>query len=159
MVEGSVEGDASRTASTYFNLPGVARVTWDPAHAAAHIEWLGWANPSEFQDANQALIRALKEHRGSKALGDLRQMKAIQQSDQDWAQAEWLPALLAVGLRQLALVIAKSGLTMMNIESILSRGPGAQLDVAYFATIEEAGAWLTRPGTVTPATLEAKPSE
>jgi hypothetical protein len=48
---------------------------------------------------------------------------------------------------------------MMNIESILARVPGTQLEVAYFATIEEAGAWLTRPGTLTPATLEAKPSD
>jgi hypothetical protein len=157
MAEGIVEGDVSRTDGTYFNVPGVARVTWDPTCKAPLIEWQGWANPTEFRAANQAIIRALKEHRGSKALGDLRQMKAIQQSDQEWAKTVWLPEILALGLRQMALVIAKSGLAMMNVEAILSRVRGTALDIGYFATIEEARAWLTRDTSITPATVEAEP--
>jgi hypothetical protein len=157
MAEGIVDGDLSSTDGTYFNLPGVARVTWDPTCRASLIEWQGWANPAEFRAANQAILRALREHRGSKALGDLREMKAIQQSDQDWAQTEWLPEVLALGLRKMALVIAKSGLAMMNVEAILSRVPGTKLDIAYFATIEEARAWLARPTAITPATLEVGP--
>ena len=35
---------------------------------------------------------------------------------------------------------------MTNIEAILSKVPGTKLDVKYFATIEEARAWLQRPG-------------
>jgi hypothetical protein len=157
MAEGIVTGDVSHTDGTYFNVPGVARVTWDPTCKASLIEWQGWANPTEFRAANQAIIRALKEHRASRALGDLRQMKAIQQSDQDWAKTEWLPEIMAVGLRQMALVIAKSGLTMMNVEAILSRVPDTALDIEYFETIEEARAWLTRHTSITPATLEAEP--
>jgi SpoIIAA-like len=152
VADATVEGDISRSDGTYFNLPGVARVTWDPTCKATHVEWQGWANPAEFRAANLAITRALKEHRGSRALGDLRDMKAIQQSDQDWAQKEWLPEMLAMGLRQMALVIAKSGLAMMNVEAILSRVPGTQLDIGYFATIAEARAWLVRPTTVTLAT-------
>jgi hypothetical protein len=157
MAEGIVEGDVSRADGTYFNLPGVAVVTWDASCKAAHIEWQGWANPTEFAGANAAIIRALIEHRGSRALGDLRQLKPIQQSDQDWAKAEWIPGVLAAGLRHIALVIAKSGLAMTNIEAILSKVPGTKLDVKYFATIEEARAWLQRPTTDTPAILETEP--
>jgi hypothetical protein len=62
-----------------------------------------------------------------------------------------------LGLRKMALVIAKSGLAMMNVEAILSRVPGTKLDIAYFATIEEARAWLARPTAITPATLEVGP--
>ncbi|MHB8612409.1 MAG: SpoIIAA family protein [Candidatus Dormibacteraceae bacterium] len=157
MAEGIVKGDVSHVEGTYFNQPGVAVVTWDASCKATHIEWQGWADPAEFRAANQAIIRALKEHRGSRALGDLRRIKAIQQSDQDWAQAEWLPEVLAAGLRQMALVVPLSGLAMMNVEAILSRVPGTKLDIAYFATIEEARAWLSRPRSITPAALEADP--
>lgn len=153
----AIEANPSRPAGTYFDRPGVAVVTWDPACRAAHIEWQGWADPTEFAAANDAVIVALTEHRSSRALGDLRKMKAIQQSNQDWAQQEWLPRVLAAGLTRMALVIAESGLAMMNVESILSRVPGTKLDVGYFATIEEARAWLTRPTTLTPTSLEARP--
>jgi SpoIIAA-like len=157
MPGGAAIGDAARPGGTYFNLPGVAVVTWDPTCKAAFIEWQGWANPTEFAAANAAIVRALIEHRGSRALGDLRQLKPIQQSDQDWAKAEWIPDVLAAGLRHIALVTARSGLAMTTIEAILSRVPGTELDVKYFATIEEARAWLLRPATNTPASLDAKP--
>src|SRR6202521_3725736 len=45
---------------------------------------------------------------------------------------------------------------MMNVESMPSRVPGTKLDVGCFATIEEARAWLTRPSTPTPVSIEAK---
>jgi hypothetical protein len=155
MAEGIVGGVGSHADGTYFNLPGVAVVRWDASCKAAHIEWQGWANPTEFAAANAALIRALVEHRGSRALGDLRQLKPIQQSDQDWAKAEWIPDVIAAGLKHIALVSAKSGLAMTNIEAILSK---VALDIKYFATIEEARAWLMRPSTINPAILDTKPN-
>jgi hypothetical protein len=157
MSNGAGEADQSSATGIYFNRPGVAVVTWDASCQAAHVEWQGWADPTEFAGANDAIIRAMSDHHGSRSLGDLRKMKAIQQSNQDWAQNDWLPRIIAAGLRRMALVIAESGLAMMNVESILSRVPGTKLDVGYFATIEEARAWLIRPVTTTPATLEAKP--
>jgi hypothetical protein len=78
-------------------------------------------------------------------------MKVIKQSDQEWVRRDWIPRVLAAGLRRIALVIPKSGLAMMNVQETLSRVPGTKLDVAYFATIEEARAWLSRPITLTPA--------
>src|SRR6476661_8509479 len=68
----------------FYNQPGVAVVTWDRAIGAARIEWQGWANPTEFAAANDAVIAALKRHRGTKSLGDCRNMRVIQKSDQDW---------------------------------------------------------------------------
>ncbi|MHB8589404.1 MAG: STAS/SEC14 domain-containing protein [Candidatus Dormibacteraceae bacterium] len=157
MSEGIIKAEAARAGGIYFDRPGVAVVTWDPACKAAQIEWQGWADPIEFAEASDAVLRALNDHRGSRVLGDLRKMKVIQQSNQDWARQDWLPRILAAGLTRMALVIAESGLAMMNVESILSRVPETSLDIGYFATIEEARTWLTRPTTVTPSSLEAKP--
>jgi hypothetical protein len=134
----------------FYNQPGVAVVTWDPAIGAAHIEWQGWANPTEFAAANEAIITALKRHRGTKSLGDCRKMKVIQQSDQDWINREWFPNAIAAGLTRMALVVAYSGLAQMIVEELVSRVPGSKLDVAYFATVDEATSWLNRPTTSPP---------
>jgi hypothetical protein len=151
MVKAIVGAEVSYHDETFFNRPGVAIVRWDPTCKAAHIEWQGWADPAEFAAANDALILALRQHGGSRALGDCRNMKVIKQSDQEWVRRDWIPRVLAAGLRRIALVIPKSGLAMMNVQETLSRVPGTKLDVAYFATIEEARAWLSRPITLTPA--------
>jgi hypothetical protein len=82
-------------------------------------------------------------------------MKVIKQSDQEWVNQDWMPRVLAAGLRRMALVIPKSGLALMNVQEIMSRVPGTKLDVAYFATIDEAREWLSRPSTITPAGLPA----
>lgn len=125
-------------------------MTWDEAIGAARIEWQGWANPSEFVAANDAVITALKQHRGTKSLGDCRYLKVIKQSDQDWINQEWFPNAIAAGLKRMALVVAQSGLAQMIVEDIVSRVPGTKLDVAYFATIKEATSWLARPTTSPP---------
>ena len=135
----------------FYNQPGVAVVTWDPLIGAARIEWQGWANPTEFAAANDAIITALKRHRGTKSLGDCRNMKVIQQSDQDWVNREWFPNAIAAGLTRMALVLAKSGLAEMIVEDLVSRVPGTKLDVGYFATIDEAKSWLKRPTTSPPS--------
>lgn len=151
-------GGLSGVEAVIFSHPGVAVVRWDPTCRAVHIEWQGWANPTEFAAVNEACLHALTQHHGSRWLGDLRKLKPIQQSDQDWITLDWFPRVLAAGLRRMALVVAISGLAMMNFRDILSRIPGTSgLDVAYFATVEEARAWLKEPSTHTPSTLEAQP--
>ena len=128
----------------YFNLPGVAVVRWDAQSEAAHIEWQGWARPAEFKAANNGLVDAIKDHRGSRLLGDSRQIKVIQQSDQDWVNEDWFPRILAAGLTRMAMVLPNSSLAKMNIDDMVSR-VADRLDVAYFATLDEARDWLARP--------------
>jgi hypothetical protein len=43
----------------------------------------------------------------------------------------------------------------MNLEDMLGRVPSTRLEVGYFVTVHEAGEWLKRPVTATPASLEA----
>lgn len=130
-------------------------MTWDPKSNAVCIEWQGWADPTEFAAANEAGLRALIEHHSSRWLGDLRNLKAIQQSDQEWIVRDWFPRMLAAGLIRIALVTAKSGLAMMNIRDILSKIPGTKsLEVGHFATVEEAQEWLRARPSLTPSGLD-----
>ena len=108
------------------------------------MEWQGWAKPAEFRAANDALVQAIVDHHGSKVLGDSRQIKVIQKTDQDWVNRDWFPRILAAGLTRMALVMPASGLAKMNIDDMVSR-VADRLDVAYFATLEDARKWLAKP--------------
>ena len=128
----------------YFNAPGTASVKWDRAGATVMVEWEGWANSAEFAAMLEAGVQALKDHRGSRWLADCRRQKVLSPADQDRADREWLPRALAEGLKHFAVVLPESGLARMNIKDRLKGVPGTRLEVAYFATVEQAREWLAR---------------
>lgn len=128
----------------YFKHPGVAVVTWDSATKAVHLEWQGWADSSEIVALNEAGLRALIEHHGSRLLSDSRAMKVIKQADQDWINQDLFPRAFAAGLKRVAVVVPTRDLAMINLDSIAGRIPDT-LAVEYFATVDEAREWLKRP--------------
>lgn len=143
-------GDRAKAVGTvYFNVPGVAIVEWEPSSKAVFVEWQGWATPTEFRAALDAGHVALRQRHSSRWLADCRNLRAVQQSDQEWLDRVWFPQMLAAGLTRMAIVIPKSALALMNVEAILSRVPESEMDVGYFATVEEATAWLNEPGDQT----------
>lgn len=119
----------------YFDQPGVALVTWNPDLRAACLEAQGWGDTSESQAALDAVIRALRAHRGSRCLVDNRK-KAIRSSDQAWITEDWLPRALGAGLRLTAIVEPETGPATMTIKEI---------EVRYFSTVVRAAEWLTGP--------------
>jgi hypothetical protein len=126
----------------FFHTPGVASVRWDQETRFVLVEWEGWANSAEFAELLDAEVRALQQHHGSRLLADCRRQKVIKPEDQALADKEWLPRALAAGLKRFAVVLPTSVLAEMNIRDALGRIPDAAMQVAYFATIEDAKAWL-----------------
>ena len=126
----------------FFDKPGVASVRWDEDGQLVLVEWQGWANPSEFADLLEAEIVALRKHRGSLMLADCRRQKGLRAADQVRASEVWLPRALAAGLKRMAVVLPTSGLAAANLKERLAKARLAALEVAYFATPEEARVWL-----------------
>ena len=119
----------------YFNRPGVALVTWNRDLRAACLESQGWANTRESQAALDAVIRALRAHRGSRCLVDNRK-KAIRAADQAWIAENWLPRAVGAGLRLTAIVEPEIGPATVTIKEV---------EVRYFSTVVRAAEWLTDP--------------
>jgi len=128
----------------YFDAPGVASVRWDKDGQLVLVEWQGWANSTEFSELLEAEITALKTHHGSRVLADCRRQKVLSPADQERANQAWLPRALAAGLKRFAVVVPSSVLAEENLKSSLDSVPSAVLDVAYFATPEQARDWLDR---------------
>jgi len=119
----------------YFDRPGVALVTWNRDLRAACLESQGWANTRESQAALDAVIRALRAHRGSRCLVDNRK-KAIRAADQAWIAENWLPRAVGAGLRLTAIVEPEIGPATVTIKEV---------EVRYFSTVVRAAEWLTDP--------------
>jgi hypothetical protein len=126
----------------FYRMPGVASVRWDDSTQLVVVEWEGWANSTEFAALLDAEVRALQQHGGSALLADCRRQKVIKPEDQLLADTVWLPRALAAGLKRFAVVLPTSVLAEMNIREALSRIPQSAIQVAYFATIEDAKTWL-----------------
>lgn len=126
----------------YFNVPGVASVRWSHLDSMVIEEWEGWADTSEFTTLLMAGIKALTEHGGKLWLADCRRQRVLQPSDQEWADKEWTPRAAAAGLKRFAVVLPHSGLATMNLTKREAIWRSLGLDVGYFATPEEARAWL-----------------
>jgi hypothetical protein len=128
----------------YFDAPGVASVKWDEDGQLVLVEWKGWANATEFSELLDAEITALRKHRGSRMLADCRRQKGLSAVDQDRANENWLPRALVAGLKRFAVVLPSSGLAAANLKERLGKVRPGALELAYFATPEEARAWLSR---------------
>jgi hypothetical protein len=154
MVDQVLANGIHRDESVIFQSPGVAVLRWDPGSGAVFIEWQGWADSTEFALLLEAGLRALKQYHGSRWLADCRNMKVIEQADQEWLDRSWFPRMLDAGLRRMAVLMPKNTVARMNVENVLGRVPGTKLEVAYFATVRAAREWLTRPATNPPIVLE-----
>jgi hypothetical protein len=128
----------------YFDAPGVASVKWDEDGQLVLVEWKGWANATEFSELLDAEIVALRKHRCSRMLADCRRQKGLSAVDQDRANENWLPRALVAGLKRFAVVLPSSGLAAANLKERLGKVRPGALELAYFATPEEARAWLSR---------------
>jgi hypothetical protein len=127
----------------YFDAPGVASVKWDEDGQLVLVEWKGWANATEFSELLDAEIVALRKHRCSRMLADCRRQKGLSAVDQDRANENWLPRALVAGLKRFAVVLPSSGLAAANLKERLGKVRPGALELAYFATPEEARAWLS----------------
>lgn len=126
----------------YFDAPGVASVKWDEAGATVLVEWEGWASGAEFMALLNAGLKALEDHRGSRWLADCRRQKVLNPADQDQADRDWLPRVVAAGLKQFAIVVPTSVLATMNLQERLAKVPNTVIKVGFFDTVAEARAWL-----------------
>ena len=126
--------------NVYYSVPGVATVRWDDPTATVCVEWDGWANAAEFKALLDAEVEALHEHSGSRLLADCRNQRVLNPADQDRANKEWVPAAVQAGLKRFAVVLPVSDMAAGHLRERL--GKVLEMEVAYFATVEEARDWL-----------------
>ena len=133
---------ASRDDDVYFSVPGVATVRWDSPNATVFVEWDGWANTAEFNALLDAEVKALEAHGGSRLLADCRRQRVLNPADQERADREWTPRVIQAGLKRFAVVLPVSDMAAGHLRERLGKVPNTAIEIAYFASVEEAREWL-----------------
>jgi hypothetical protein len=149
------EGGVSRADGVFLNRPRGAVVTWDRTSKAVYVEWPGWTDSTEFSALNEAGLRALTEHQGSGWAGRLSQSEG-NPADRSRLGSRLVPARSGSGSETHGRGHHEKRLARMNVEDILRRVPGTELDVGYFTTVEEAREWLTGPLNISATGREVK---
>ncbi|TMC81099.1 MAG: hypothetical protein E6I61_05480 [Chloroflexi bacterium] len=126
----------------YFSVPGVATVRWDGPHSTVFVEWDGWANSAEFGALLDAEVKALGERACSRLLADCRRQRILNPADQERANREWVPRVLEAGLKRFAIVLPESEIAAGHLRERLDKVPQTAMQIAYFASVEEAREWL-----------------
>ena len=127
---------------TYLDTP-YACVRWVGSGSWVRVEWRAWANNSGYRAAHEAVILALRENHAARNLIDAREARVVSEDDQRWLIESWIPRATATGRRWTAVVMPTRPLAKTISENIDKRPRLNLTKVEYFATVEQAAAWLS----------------
>jgi hypothetical protein len=128
---------------------------WDSEHECLFAEWKGFATSAEFQGALLKAVEVIREKNGAGFVNDTRKLELVSDDDQRWLLSTWPPLAIGAGLKRLAIVMARTGLSKMAIEDMLKARPNAAssgagaADPAFqsrtFDSVADALAWIASP--------------
>jgi hypothetical protein len=117
-------------------------VTWDDSIRCSVLQLNRYVEGEEFRKAADSALRLLERKSACKLLTNSLEMKALPQEDQLWVDEDWRPRATAAGLLYNAVVIPKSPIAQLTVDTMMKRVPVGVIEFAYFSDIEEAKSWL-----------------
>jgi hypothetical protein len=118
-------------------------IEWDEARKWIKINMIGFVQGEAHRNGSMKVVELLKQKKGTKLLTDTRQAKVLGLDEQKWVNEVWVPMIKAAGVRYTATVLPQNVIAQMSINAIAKTNKGvAELENAYFGTMEEAQNWL-----------------
>lgn len=138
--------DPSPTGEIYIDKPWML-MRWDGAHRCVVAEWKAFATSREFQEALTKALVVGREKGAFTFVTDTTQLELVSDEDQRWIRYTWAPLAIQAGLKKIAIVIARHGLTKMAIEEMFKgrRTTGQLLDSRTFDALADALTWVAEP--------------
>jgi hypothetical protein len=115
---------------------------YDPAVPCVIMTWQGYANSAEFRAACERILAALVERKATKLLGDTTDFVLIGAEDQQWLSQDWIPRVIAAGLRHVAVLTPRFYFNRVAIESVGDCLDPHTLVLQRFEEREAARNWL-----------------
>ena len=112
---------------------------------AIEYAWKTFVKFDDYIKILEKIYQFTKEHGCKKNLIDMREMRVIPDDVQKWVVKNWLPKMMQIGMKTVALVNTKSMIAKMSLKKLEQRVPLKEGDFtnAFFDDIEEARKWLT----------------
>jgi hypothetical protein len=125
---------------TYLDEPYLS-IRWRSVPQILYAEWKGFATSAEYRAALLTGLRAIRERHVQGYVSDTRQSKLVVPEDIQWVRDVWLPGAIAAGLKRMAMVTAKAGLSKVIIEEAVHEIDNHGLAIRKFDSVAAATVW------------------
>lgn len=116
-------------------------IEFDAANRWVYNNWVGVLPTDKVIQGCQATIDFLRKNRCAHMLNDNRNIIGSWNSANDWIAANWMPQVLALGLKRFAHIVSPGIFGQASAEEMVTR-VGNQLEIRLFKDLELAKAWL-----------------
>lgn len=129
----------------YFDSP-YGTIHWDDEVRCVHLEWKGFAHGEMIQRVLNSALDLFRTKHTDRWIADTRKMRVLSPEDSQWVNEDWIPRAIQAGVRRIAVAVPESVLAQMSLRRLKGKGEGDNVEMAYFATLEEAKEWLVNGG-------------
>jgi hypothetical protein len=117
-------------------------VTYDHELACVVMDWQGYFTSAEFRAANERVLVVVQATGATRLLGDITHFVLIGADDQAWLNDNWIPRLIAAGVRRCALIQPTYYFNRVAVENVGRQVDASRLAVGHFGDREAASHWL-----------------
>lgn len=107
-----------------------------------HLDWFGYANMQNFQEACNASLDLLMEKKVSKMIADNSKAKIVSVESQKWLLEKWFGEAYKEGYRTSAVVESDNIFNEVAVKNIVNQMDDGKFTVHYFNDLEKAKQWL-----------------
>ena len=116
-------------------------IEFDAANQWIYNNWTGVLPTEKVIQGCQATIDFLREKPCAHMLNDNREIIGSWNSANEWIAANWMPQVLALGLKRFAHIVSPGIFGQASAEEMVTR-VGTQLEIRLFKDVELAKQWL-----------------
>lgn len=119
----------------------ILQLSHDLESGAVIMEWTGFSSSSQFREANEAVLKLIRDTNANKIIADIRNMKIITIQDQQWLYQNWLPRTIRAGVEFVAIVESEDFFNRLSVDNVVQKIDD-QLIIKYFKSVLGAKGWL-----------------
>ena len=116
-------------------------IVFDAANQWIYNNWTGVLPTEKVIQGCQATINFLREKPCAHMLNDNREVIGSWNSANEWIATNWMPQVLALGLKRFAHIVSPGIFGQASAEEMVTR-VGTQLEIRLFKDVELAKQWL-----------------
>lgn len=126
--------------SVYADTEGYT-IRWDDNLGAIHHTWNKYLDGEAFREGCETMLELAKQHDDPKILIDHREMKLVDQKDQEYIREDWIPRAVETGAKYHVVVHQESTIAEMNLDSVIDLD-GIDYKARMTSDMEEGRKWL-----------------
>lgn len=125
------------------SLDSAYTIIYDEALSCGILIWETYVSSEEFMIISERFLQFVREKRCTSIINDSTRASHIStEAEQKWMIEDYIPRLIATGIRYSAIVLPANKLIKLQIEDVVDTADHATIRTQYFSNIGEAKEWL-----------------